>query len=132
MNINAVRWEKFASHETLATYRRYAYGSLHTHISDSLTPSNTPEETESSTSETEQDSTEASNNAEVMREQALEEAASLEQRPKRDESPPPNETPPGERYRSVSPSLMEFSTQSSVRQSLLLKRKEMMLQQARR
>ena len=67
-----------------------------------------------------------------MREQALEEAASLEQRPKRDESPPPNETPPGERYRSVSPSLMEFSTQSSVRQSLLLKRKEMMLQQARR
>lgn len=132
MNINAVRWEKLASHETLVTYRRYAYGSLHTHISDSLTPSNTPEETESSTSETEQDSTEVSNNAEVMREQALEEAASLEQRPKRDESPPPNETPPGERYRSVSPSLMEFSTQSSVRQSLLLKRKEMMLQQARR
>lgn len=95
---------------------------------------NTREETESSTSETEQDSTstEASDDVEAMREQALEEAASLEERPKRDESPPPNETPPGERYRSTSPSLMEFPTQSSVRQSLLLKRKEMMLQHARR
>lgn len=104
-------------------------------ISDTLTPSNTYDETESLTSEVELESpsiTEVSEEEEAIPEQQPEEAVPLEEMKPRDESPSPNETLPGDRYIGTSSSLMEFSSQSSVRQSMLLKRKEMMLQQARR
>lgn len=105
-------------------------------ISDTLTPSNTYDETESLTNDVEQESpsiTEVSEEEEAIPEQQPEEAAPLEEMKPRDESPSPNETSPGDRYMGTSSSsLMEFSSQSSVRQSMLLKRKEMMLQQARR
>ncbi|KAJ7374956.1 hypothetical protein OS493_005316 [Desmophyllum pertusum] len=67
-------------------------------------------------------------------EQQQEEAAPLQELEEREESPSPKETTtPGDRYvPGTSSSSAEFSLHPSVRQSMLLTRKETMLQQARK
>lgn len=107
-------------------------------FSDSMTASETYEEIESLSPEVQQGSpslTEETFEEELeLWEQQQEEAAPLEELEEREESPSPKETTtPGDRYvPGTSSSSAEFSLHPSVRQSMLLTRKETMLQQARK
>ena len=103
-----------------------------------MTASNTYEEIESLSTEEEQGSPSISEeifeDELEMWEPQQEEAAPLEELEKREESPSPGITmAAGDRYvLGPSSSSVEFSLQPSVRQSVLLTRKETMLQQARK
>lgn len=103
-----------------------------------MTASNTYEEIESLSTEEEQGSpsiTEERFEDELeMWEPQQEEAAPLEELEEREESPSFGKTTAaGDRYvLGPSSSSVEFSLQPSVRQSVLLTRKETMLQQARK
>ncbi len=102
-----------------------------------MTSSDTYEEIESLSTEEEQGNpsiTEDTFEDELeMWEQQPEEAAPLEELEGREKRPSPEEiTTVRDRHVGASSSLVEFSLQPSVRQSILLSRKETMLQQARR
>jgi len=103
-----------------------------------MTASDTYEEMESLSTEEEQGSpsiTEEISEDELETwEQQQEETAPLEELEGREERPSPSEeiTTVRDRHVGASSSSMEFSLQPSVRQSMLLARKETMLQQARR
>ena len=107
-------------------------------FSDSMTASDTYEEMESLSTEEEQGSpsmTEEISEDELETwEQQQEESAPLEELEEREERPSPSEeiTTVRDRHVGASSSSIEFSLQPSVRQSMLLARKETMLQQARR
>ena len=108
---------------------------IHHCFSDSMTASNTYEEIENLSTEEEQGNpsiTEETSEDELeMWEPQQEEAAPLEER---EECPSPGTAAAAlDRYvPGPSSSSVEFSLQPSVRQSILLTRKETMLQQARK
>lgn len=101
-----------------------------------MTSSDFSEETESFPSEEEQGPssiTEEITDDELPVLEEKPESSSLEVSEVQEESPPyPDKTTGGDIPRSASSSSLEFPSQPSVRQSMLLTRKEAMVQQARR